>query len=267
MRSFWVPLAVVAAAIPAALPGQAAAPKPFTPGDIFIDRNGDTLQITKCKGSGWQAECQVRRLAESGNAPIDPTERWWSVDTLRGSEKSWLSEGNRPYSGPAVPLPGAAAAPAQQARGQQAARQPARGAPARAAPAPAARGNAAAPGGACPRTAYGGPVSGSRPASAALFRQKVSDSYTMAAYPPYWYGVEFESFTVGAPIRNTVSNVPGVGATRVTNGAPPNATLYPVTSVHRVCEGAPSGGEPWRRDSKRYYCFVTKEHEWTCGAR
>jgi hypothetical protein len=261
MRAIWIPVVVAAASVPAALLAQAAAPKPFAPGDIFIDRNGDTLQITKCKGSGWQAECQLRRLAESGNAPIDPTERWWSVDTLRGSEKSWISEGNAPYSGPAVPLPGAAAAVGPNARVPQGGRQPARNQQVANVPATASAG------GACPKTPYGGPVSGSRSPSAALFKQKVSDSYTMAAYPPYWYGVEFESFSVGAPIRNVVSNVPGSGATRVTNGAPPNATLYPVTSVQRVCEGAPSGGEPWRRDSKRYYCFVTKEHEWTCGAR
>ena len=261
IRALYVPLAVVAAsaiAVPVVLLAQAALPKPFALGDIFIDRNGDTLQITRCKGSGWQSECQVRRLAESGAAPIDPSDRWWSVDVLRGSQERWISDGGQPYSGPAVPLPGAAAVSGQPNRGQAAS---------------VARANVARKSlpsesaGQCPKTPYGGPVPGNRPASATLFKQKVSDSYTMAAYGPYWYGVEFDSFSVGSPVRNVVSNVPGVGATRVTNGAPPNATLYPVASVHRVCEGAPSGGASWRRDDKKYYCFVSKEHEWTCGAR
>ena len=261
MRGFHTSVAIVAASmivLPSALLGQAAPPKPFSLGDIFIDRNGDTLQITRCKGAGWAAECQVRRLAASGSAPIDPSDRWWSVDVLRGSQERWVSDGGRPYSGPAVPLPGVTAAPAQPAAGQVAGRAPA-----------SAIGRNTSPmaGRQCPRTAYGGPVPGSRPASASLFRQKVSDSYTMAAYGPYWYGVEFESFSVGAPIRNAVSNVPGAGASRVSNGAPPNTALYPVTSVHRVCEGAPSGGSPWRRDEKKYYCFVSKDREWTCGAR
>jgi len=119
--------------------------------------------------------------------------------------------------------------------------------------------------GACPRSPYGGPVPGNRPASAALFRQKVTDSITMGAYGPYWYGVRLDNFTVGAPIRNRVSAGSG-GATRVTNGAPPNATLYPVSTTMSVCEGAPSGSLTWRTSGKKYFCFITKENEWRCAA-
>jgi hypothetical protein len=35
---------------------------------------------------------------------------------------------------------------------------------------------------------YGGPVAGTRAASAARFRQKITDSVTMAVYCNFWYG-------------------------------------------------------------------------------
>ncbi|HEX8580593.1 MAG TPA: hypothetical protein VF655_13495 [Allosphingosinicella sp.] len=151
-----------------------------------------------------------------------------------------------------------------QAQAQTAAASPAAPAPVRA---PAATAAAAAPvaKGTCPRSPYGGPVPGSRPASAALFRQKITDSITMGVYGPYWYGVRLDGFTVGAPIRNTVSVQPGVGATRVSNGAPPNALLYPVTTTMSVCEGAPTSSSAWRTSKKKYLCFVSKDNEWTCG--
>jgi hypothetical protein len=120
--------------------------------------------------------------------------------------------------------------------------------------------------GACPRSPYGGPVPGNRPASAALFRQKITDSITMGAYGPYWYGVQLDSFQVGAPIVNRVGTLPGQGASRVSNGAPVNAKLYPVSTRMSVCEGAPSGSSAWRTSQKKYFCFVSKNNEWTCGA-
>lgn len=135
----------------------------------------------------------------------------------------------------------------------------------RAAPvAPRAPAQAAATG-ACPRSAYGGPVPGTRAASAALFRQKITDSITMQAYGPYWYGVQLSNFTVGAPVRNTVG-MNNTGANRVTNGAPVGATLYPVSTTMSVCEGAPTSSSAWRTSQKKYFCFVSKDNEWTCGA-
>jgi hypothetical protein len=133
--------------------------------------------------------------------------------------------------------------------------------------APAAGAAANAADNSCPRTRYGGPAPGNRPASAALFRQKISDNITMAAYGPYWYGVAIDSFSLGSPIRNAVSVRPGVGATRVNNAAPPNATLYPVSAAVRVCEGAPAGSSSWRKSGNgKYMCFVSKDNEWTCGS-
>ncbi len=256
-------LAAAFCALPAA--AQAPPPKPFTLGDVFLDRNGDTVQVIRCKGSGWQTECQLRRLKASGTAPFDPSApRWWDLNVLRGSERSWTEfQGNAPYAGPRVPLPAVAAPPNADAVP-----------PAIAAPQHANRGAstmAAQPSspsapitGDCPRTPYGGPVPGNTTASEALFKRKIADNYTMATRAPYWYGVTFEKFTVDRTQRNVVTNVPGRGATRVNEGAPANATMHPVSSVHVVCEQSP-GQAARRRVVSRYLCFVSANNEWTCG--
>ena len=241
---------------------QAAPPKPFTPGDVFIDTHGDTLQVLRCKGAGWQTECQVRRLKETGKSAIDPSApRWWSLDVLRGSERAWVEfQGNAPYAGPPVPLP------AMGPDGSTAAAPSPAGRPAQAAAPLAhmqAQQTAPATGGECPRTPYGGVVSGNTAASEALFKRKVADNYTMATRAPYWYGVTFEKFSVGSSVRNSVSNVAG-RALRVNEGAPPNVTMYPVSSVHVVCEQSPGQSER-RRVESRYLCFVSASNEWTCG--
>jgi hypothetical protein len=88
----------------------------------------------------------------------------------------------------------------------------------------------------------------------------------MGAYGRYWYGVRLSGLSVGAPIRNSVSNRPGVGAVRVNSGAPPNAVMYPVSTTMSVCEGAPAGSSTWRTSQKKYLCFVSSNNEWTCGA-
>lgn len=88
----------------------------------------------------------------------------------------------------------------------------------------------------------------------------------MAAYAPYWPGVRLSGFSVGAPVRNAVGNRPGVGASRVDNGAPPGVTMYPVSTTMSVCEGAPAGSSGWRTLQKKYLCFVSANNEWTCGA-
>jgi hypothetical protein len=261
----WQAAVLLAAGLGCALnaAAQAAPPKPFTPGDVFIDANGDTLQVLRCKGAGWQTECQLRRLQASGKAPIDPSApRWWSLDTLRGSERGWIEfQGNPPYAGPPVALP------AMPQDAPAAAPSPAAAAAVRPATASQALQAGLAPtaaaGGECPRTPYGGPVPGNTAASEALFKRKVADNYTMATRAPYWYGVTFEKFSVGSSQRNAVSNVAG-RATRVNEGAPPNVTMYPVSSVHVVCEQSPGQAER-RRVESRYLCFVSANNEWTCG--
>ncbi len=118
--------------------------------------------------------------------------------------------------------------------------------------------------GPCVRSAYTGPVSGKTPASAALFKRRIADLYTMEERAPYWYGVTFEAFKMGAPIRNTVGNQPGVGAVRVNSGAPVNAMMYPVSSTYVVCEQSPGQAER-RRIVNSHYCFVNEVKEWICA--
>lgn len=234
------------------LMAQAAAPKPFSPGDIFIDRNGDTLQVTQCRGSGWAAECELRRLKASGDAPFDPSGRWWSVDVLRGSERQWTSNGGAPYRGPAVPLARTttAAAPA----------------PTRAVtPAPVVAPVAAA-GNDCPRPNRSSAVPGSRPASPALFRQVLMQDAQMGTFGNRWYNGRIDRMSVGAPVKNVVRVDPGRGAMRLHDGAPPNVTMHPVHVRIGVCEGSPGGSSGYRMRDSKYMCFVGRDATWTCGA-
>jgi hypothetical protein len=196
----------------------------------------------QCRGTGWDEECFVQFYADGAKSgPL----MWFSARNIRAGEER---------------VRAAAGLPPRSAGGTAATSPPAQ---AGNAPTAVQRAQTAAAG-QCPRTPYGGPVAGRTPASTALFKRKVADTYTMATRDPYWYGVTFESFTVGAPIRNKVSVVPGTGATRVSNGAPTNATLHPVKSRHIVCEQSP-GQAKRRRVESSYFCFVSKDDEWRCG--
>ena len=241
MRIAWVYGAVFAVACVVASSAEAK-PREFTPGEIVPQGGGQFLKILQCgipEGKIFP-QCEVHAV-ENGRKSSNTF--WWDYEQIVKAEQRAFEED------PSLRKTAPAPAPAPRA-------------PAQRAPKP----EAAAPGAnaACPRTPYGGPVSGATSASDDLFKRKVADNYTMKTRDPYWYGVTFESFSVGAPIKNTVSNQPGVGAVRVNNGAPPNATMYPVTSRHVVCEGAPTSSERYRVQSK-YLCFVSRDNEWTCG--
>ena len=242
-------LVAIASLAPAA-PQQIDGNHPFQPGELIrfgegaYPPPGSVWEVVSCEPPGPYRDCDLRP-----HAPVrEERDRPFMMSTY---DKAMTLVGRaapeRATSGAAP-----AAAPARDRAG------PVR-APATAAAAPAA-------GGSCPRSPYGGPVSGARPPSAALFQQKITDSITMAAYGPYWYGVRLSGFSVGGPIRNTVSTRPGVGAMRVNTGAPPGATMYPVSTTMSVCEGAPAGSSSWRTSQKRYLCFVSANNEWTCGA-
>lgn len=214
----------------------------FQPGDLIqfgegaYPPPGSTWKVSSCEPvTKAYRQCDLIQQSPSLEERARPftMDTYVKVMTLVGRADATPAAAARPSTPPAETRPMAIAAPA---------------------------------GGACPKSAYGGPVPGNRPASAALFRQKITDSITMAAYGNYWYGVKLDGFTVGSPVRNTVSVVPGIGATRVTNGAPPNATLYPVSTTMSVCDGALSGSSSWRTSQKKYFCFVSANNEWTCGA-
>jgi hypothetical protein len=253
----WTPWLAGATACAASLAAGTmlhAQPRAFSIGDVFIDRNGDTLQIVQCRGEGWSAECEIRRLRASGQAPINP-DGWWRVDTLRGSERSWIDSGGQPYSGPPVPPPNARR-PADAVQTRSAAvSEPARA--------------SAAPGGQCVYTPPPGRVTSASPPSAALFRRVIFDGYARLATggltAPTRVGVSFETFQLGAPTVNRVTVDPGRGARRVTDAAPPNAALHPVRATYVVCREF-SNGPQRARHEQDFYCFKDQFATWTCGS-
>ncbi len=222
--------------------GSAAQERALRAGDRVEVGGGQSVEIKQCRGAGWDEECFVQFYNDGEKSgPL----MWFSARNIRAGEER---------------VRAAAGLPPRATAGTVASSPPVQPGKPPTAP-PVSRAAAA---GQCPRTPYGGPVAGRTPASPALSKRKVADTYTMATRDPYWYGVTFESFTVGAPIRNKVSVVPGTGATRVTNGAPPNATLHPVKSRHVVCEQSP-GQAKRRRVESSYFCFISKDDEWRCG--
>jgi hypothetical protein len=238
----------------AALAQGLAASHDYKPGDLIsLGPNsypaGAVYRIVDCDpATKTYRECRVSRQSPDPDGVVRPL----TMDNYRD-----------------VSLVGAAQPPALAPAATALAAQPARQTtttPARAAPVQTAQPQTAPAGGACPKSPYGGPVPGARAASPALFQQKITDSITMGAYGNFWYGVKLTNFSVGAPIRNTVGTLPGGGASRVNNGAPVNATMYPVSTTMSVCDGAPSGSSSWRTSSKKYLCFVSASSEWTCAA-
>ena len=251
----YVTLGLVSAAClagAAAASGAVAQERRFNIGDV-VNADGTIVKIFECRvREGIGEECLVQGW--EGGGPSSQ-KLWMEVRNIHaGMDRLESRTGQSGIISRAAPPRGAAPAPARVAP-----RPPAPGqGNARSAP------FAPVPGG-CTPTRYGGPVPGSTRASEALFRQKISDNYTMRATATFLIGVTFEQFSVGGPIRNTVSNRPGVGAVRVNEGAPVGATMYPVVSRHVVCEQGGSNVER-RRVESDYYCFVTRDQEWTCAS-
>jgi hypothetical protein len=234
----------------------------FTPGELVEVGGGQTYKVYECRPEriARHIECEIQQWENGG-----PTgQRIWmpARDIAAGEARVRQSRGLPPITGTGA----AAGAVTDRGTGGRAVTAGASGGRAASSASPPVSGATSQAASQCPRTPYGGPVPGSRPASPAVFRQKIADAVTMAAYGPYWYGVRFDAFQVGAPIRNSVGVRAGQGANRVTNGAPPGATLYPVTTTVSVCEGAPTASSGWRTRQSKYYCFVSANNEWTCGA-
>jgi len=167
---------------------------------IVPQGGGQFVKILQCRNRGATSdrECEIHGV-ENGQKSSQIF--WWDAKLIGDAEQRAFTED--PSLRKTAPAP---RAPAQ----------------------PAPKPEAAAPGGngACPRTPYGGPVAGNTSASADLFKRKVADNYTMRTRDPYWYGVTFESFAVGAPIKNTVSNQPGkIALTWMWSGAQARAML------------------------------------------
>jgi hypothetical protein len=113
----------------------------------------------------------------------------------------------------------------------------------------------------------GPPVTGQSRFSEAVAKRKTYDWYAVNAngtgFAPVKVGVVFLSFKMGAPYKNTVSIVPGYGAKRRHDGAPPGATIYTPKIKIMVCEQYSNAVERKLVEGTRA-CFKTKDGSWTC---
>jgi hypothetical protein len=103
--------------------------------------------------------------------------------------------------------------------------------------------------------------------SVALAKRKIYDKYAKnvngTGVAPLKVGVTFISVTAGKSYVNTVEVDPGTGAKRKYDGAPVNATLYPVYSKHITCEQYKDATNRTSVESS-YICFKNKDGNWTC---
>ncbi|OYU94107.1 MAG: hypothetical protein CFE21_17530 [Bacteroidetes bacterium B1(2017)] len=106
------------------------------------------------------------------------------------------------------------------------------------------------------------------PASDALFKREVYDWYNRlvngSLSRPIRVGVVFTSFERGTAYKNTVQNLAGRGATRKHEGAPVNATIYPVKMIFHVCEDY-NGTISQKQVNSDFSFFINKDGEWTCS--
>jgi hypothetical protein len=116
-----------------------------------------------------------------------------------------------------------------------------------------------------------GEVSPSAKPSEQLFKKKIWQRYFMLSQAggnpsvssPLTTGIAFLTFQMGAAFKNTVGVRPGGGASRINNGAPVNATIYPVKTKYVICKKFKDGVSRSLHDEEMN-CFKNKEGEWTC---
>jgi hypothetical protein len=108
-------------------------------------------------------------------------------------------------------------------------------------------------------------------ASEQLFKKEIWQRYfslsqaggNLSVNSPLETGVAFLVFEMNPSFKNTVGNLPGQGASRVNNGAPVGATIYPVKTKFVVCKKYKDGVSRFMHD-ETMHCFKNKEGEWTC---
>lgn len=81
---------------------------------------------------------------------------------------------------------------------------------------------------------------------------------------PLAVGVNFLNISYGTPFTNTVTNVPGRGATRRNDAAPPGAKIYPFHTIYIVCKKYRDSIQRAQWESG-YNCFINKDGGWACG--
>jgi len=221
----------------------------FEAGEMVEVGGGQWVKILRCRGAGTNEECDVQYYR--GDTP-ESTPRWENADFLRRAE-----ERVRDY------------------KKRQAAEQPATDNTERAKPQPAPH---AAPKETettdqtpadCSFIAPAADTSKTAQPSEQLFKRKIYDRHNIFAdgtiSAPLKVGVTFLSFQVSKPFINIVRVDRVVGAHRINDAAPVNATIYPVKSEHIVCEQYRDRTTRKRVENK-YACFKNKDGEWVCGA-
>jgi hypothetical protein len=104
------------------------------------------------------------------------------------------------------------------------------------------------------------------PASVALFKKIVYDKQMMLVNGtmtrPVRIGITFLSFDVAKAYKNTVSIVPGRGAQRINDAAPPNAIIYPATIKYIICEDYNPGIQRRMIEAKHEF-YISRFGQWT----
>jgi hypothetical protein len=216
----------------------------FQPGEYIETGGGITEEILECRGAGANRECKTQAFRDG--APVGGGNWQYVSDLQRGVNRVQSYKRNDDQTG---------RRDAAQDNVADAVDKNAQNIPA---PDPTCNFEPPAP----------------KPANSDLFsanlaKRKIYDGYkinvngTLSA--PLRVGVLFVSFQVDQSYKNIVRNRPGVGAQRINDAAPPNATIYRVKSKHVVCEEYRDGLQR-REVTSDYDCFKNRDGEWACGS-
>jgi hypothetical protein len=120
----------------------------------------------------------------------------------------------------------------------------------------------------CSLDAPAAKISRTTPASEQAFKRVIYDWFALdvkegGTTNPLKVGVTFLEFQMGKSFVNRIYNDPGTGAHRMHDGAPTDATIYPVKTKYIHCSAY--------RDSiqrqvvqENFACFKDKFGDWTC---
>ena len=215
----------------------------FQPGEYIETGGGITEEILECRGAGANRECKTQAFRDG--APVGVGNWQYVSDLQRGVNRVQSYKRTE-----------------KQIEAQDAAHDKAADVVKNAPETPTQNAT-------CSFDPPGPKVSNADLFSEALAKRKIYDRYKMnvngSLGAPLRVGVQFVSFQVDKSYKNIVRNIPGVGAQRINDAAPPNATIYRVKSKHIVCEEYRDG--PQRKEvTSDYDCFKNRDDEWVCGS-
>jgi hypothetical protein len=220
----------------------------FQAGEMVDTGGGISAKILRCRGAGDNEECEVQYYR--GDA-LESTPRWESTYFLRQAEErirasrkqQGIEQSEAENTNRATPQPATIETNETETNKKTMAD--------------------------CSFTPPAADASKTALPSEQLFKRKIYDRYNVfangSATGPLKVGVTFLSFEVSKPFTNIVRVDKGVGAYRINDAAPVNATIYPVKSEHIVCEQY-RDGTLRKRVANKYACFKNKDGEWVCGA-